>query len=485
MLVTLLDGDTCYRALSARDARFDGVFYVAVSTTGIYCRPVCTVRRPGRDRCTFYASAPEAERAGYRACFRCRPELAPGHGSVDASARLARRAVARIDEGALNDRSLQQLADELSVSSRHLRRAIEEHVGVSPVELAQSRRLALAKQLLHDSTLPLTEVAFASGFRSIRRFNALFLERFGRAPSDVRRGHGDASAGLAVRVGYRAPLPWETLLTFLGGRAIPGVERVTADRYTRAVRIGSARGTLVVRRDPRRPALVAELSASLAVALPAVAARVRSLFDLDAAPDVIDAHLGRDPLLAPLVARTPGMRVPGAFDVFEVGVRTVLGQQISVRAAATLAGRLVARWGDALPAELAVDGLTHTFPTPSVLRAAGAAAVADIGLPLARAQTLVALAAAFERDDPALHRDADLAATVDALCALPGLGPWSAQYLAMRGFSHPDAFPASDLGVRKALGDLPPARAIERAGRWSPWRAYAVLHLWNAPQESP
>lgn len=484
--MTLPDGDTCYRALSVRDARFDGLFFVAVSTTGIYCRPVCTVRRPGRDRCTFYRSAPEAERDGFRACFRCRPELSPGHASVDASARLARRAVARIDEGALNDGSLQQLADELSVSARHLRRAVEDHVGVSPVELAQSRRLALAKQLLHDSSLPLTEVAFASGFRSIRRFNALFRERFGRAPSDLRRNHGDASAGLCVRVGFRPPLPWEPLLSFLRGRAIPGVEQVTADRYARAVRVGPARGTLTVRLDPRRPALVVELSDSLAAALPAVAVRVRALFDLDAAPDVIDAHLSRDPLLAPLVARLPGLRVPGAFDVFEVGVRTVLGQQISVRAAATLAGRLVARWGDALPAPLAADGLTHTFPTPAVLRAAGPEALASIGLPIARARTLAALAAAFERDDPALHPAADLAATVDALTALPGIGPWSAQYLAMRGFSHPDAFPAGDLGVSKALGGLSPARAIERAAAWSPWRAYAVLHLWNAPPpESP
>jgi AraC family transcriptional regulator, regulatory protein of adaptative response / DNA-3-methyladenine glycosylase II len=481
-----LDGDTCYRALTARDARFDGVFFVGVATTGIYCRPVCRARTPGRDRCAFYRTAAEAEHADFRACFRCRPELAPGQGPVDAVPRLCASAVARIDAGFLNDASVDDLAAALGVSARHLRRAMIAELGVSPVELAQSSRLALAKQLLQDTALPLAEIAFASGFSSVRRFNAVFQERFDRPPSSLRRERGDAltppdaPATLVLRLDYRPPLDWDALLAFLAARAMRGVELIEGGVYRRTVRAGAETGWVAVRRDGARDALRAEVSLSLAGALMPLRARLRALFDLDAHPTAVAAHLGRDPDLAALVARRPGLRLPGAFDAFETALRTILGQQISVGAAAPLSNRLAERLGE--PIATPFPGLDRLSPTAEAVARSTEAETAALGMPGARARAILALAQAFA-GGLRLDRSGDPEEAIARLVALPGVGDWTAQYLSMRALGWPDAFPASDLALRRALGDLDPRAATARAEAWRPFRAYAVMHLWTSLSE--
>lgn len=477
-----LDPDTCYRALTARDRRFDGRFLVAVSTTGVYCRPICTARTPRRDRCTFFASAPEAERAGYRACFVCRPELAPGEARVDARPRLVARALARIDAGALDGGSVDALAAALGVTGRHLRRAMESELGVGPIAIAQSRRLARAKRLLHDSDLGLAEVALASGFGSVRRFNAAFRDRFGRPPSALRRGRGAAPArALRLRLDHRPPLDWERLLAFVGARGVAGVEQVEGGVYARTVRLGGALGTVKVAPAPGRPWLVAEASLSLAGALAPLVARLRALFDLDAQPAAVAGHLRRDPLLRASVRRRPGLRLPGAFDPFETAVRAVLGQQVSVAAATTLAGRLARRFGAPLP-EAPSPALALLFPTAAELAAATPAAIAEVGMPRSRGETVHALARAVVDGAIDLGPGADPDEVARRLDALPGIGPWTAQYVTMRALHHPDAFPADDLGVRKALGARG-REATRRAEAWRPWRSYAVMHLWESLSE--
>jgi AraC family transcriptional regulator of adaptative response / DNA-3-methyladenine glycosylase II len=382
----VLTDDARYDALLARDRRFDGVFFVGVSTTGIYCRPICPARTPGRARCTFYETPAQAEAAGFRACFRCRPELAPGNADVDAVDQLVAAAAERIAEGALNEGTVDDLAAELGVSARHLRRATEARLGVSPLALAQTRRLALAKQLLQDTALPVTQIAFAAGFASVRRFNAAFAEAMGAPPSRLRRenvepaavaaaaaGAAADAAGLVLRLDYRPPYAWEQTLRFLAARAIPGVEAVDvgAGAYRRVVREGAVVGTIEVRPVAGRPALALAVSPSLVPALMPIVARVRRLFDLDARPDLIARVLGRDPRLAPLVAARPGLRVPGAVDTFEAAVRAMLGQQISVAAATTLAGRFAASLGAPYGGGGGGDRLTHRVPTAREVAAAG------------------------------------------------------------------------------------------------------------------
>ncbi len=481
-----LDGDTCYRAMRARDPRFDGTFFVGVSTTGVYCRPICPARLPGRDRCTFYARAAEAERAGYRACFRCRPELAPGGASVDAVGRLVRLAVSRIEAGCLQDGSVESLAGELGVTPRHLRRAMEAELGVSPIELAQSRRLALAKQLLHDTKLPLTEVAFASGFSSVRRFNALFRERFGRPPGSLRRAAADplgAADAITLRLDYRPPLDWPSLLAFLEQRAIPSVETIDGATYKRALRAGGRAGVISVSPAADKSALVAKVSLELAPALPAVVAKLRAVFDLDARPDVVAAHLGKDALLARSVKARPGLRVAGAADGFELVVRAILGQRISVSAARTLASRLVATFGDPLPAETREAAWFRLFPTASRLASLGEADLGRIGIGGPASRPLLAVARAFESGAVDLDAAADHDETVNNLRAIPGIGPWTASYVALRALRDPDAFPAGDLVLRRVMGVSTERAAEERSRPWSPWRGYAAFHLWFSSKE--
>ena len=492
--LTPLDHDVCYRALRARDRRFDGTFFVAVHSTGIYCRPICPARPVASAGCTFYGTAAEAETGGYRACFRCRPELAPGLAPMDSTPRLVRSATAAIDAGALDERSgddpaargVEALATTLGVSSRHLRRAMEAELGVTPIAYAQSRRLALAKRLLHDTTLPLTQVAFAAGFGSVRRFNALFKKTFARPPRDVRRSRlataADVSDAITLRLDYRPPLAWPALLEFLAGRAIPGVESIEGDEYRRTVRLGEHVGWLSVRSAPDgAPALLARVSTSLVPRLTTVIARLRALFDLDAQPHVIEAHLRTDRLLRPLIDRALGLRLPGVFDPFEMAVRAVLGQQVSVKGATTLCGRLVAAFGT--PAGLAADaplGLHALFPTAAELAEVPAATLRTIGLPASRAATIAGLARHVSMGLVDLSGAMPPEVTVEALQTLRGIGPWTAHYLAMRALRWPDAFVAGDLGVWKALGVTNAHAAEARAEAWRPWRSYAVMLLWSS-----
>jgi len=489
-----VDPEIFYRALTARDARFDGAFFVGVTTTGIYCRPICPVRTPARDRCVFFHRATEAERGGFRACFRCRPELAPGGANVDALPSLVRAALSRIDRGYLNEHSVDELALELGVTTRHLRRATEAELGVSPVELAQSRRLALAKQLLQDTELSLTDIAFASGFSSVRRYNALFSSRFGRPPSAIRRGHGGRRAAkgsendaasdprdgaIPLRLDYRPPFDWETLLKFVGDRAIPGVESVREGVYRRTVRIGDKTGVVAVEHDAARPVLWAYASLSLSGALMPLRARLRALFDLDAHPLAIAEHLGKDPVIGKFALARPGLRVPGAFDRFETAVRAIVGQLVSVRAATTLSGRIARAFGDPVSSEGAA--LDRLFPSADVLARASIDQVASLGFPRARALALIGLARVVAEGSLVLDDDATSPeAKIETFKALPGLGDWTAQYMAMRVLGWPDAFPASDLGVRKALGGAPANAARAMAEPWRPWRGYAVMHLWTS-----
>ncbi len=476
-----LDSKSCFRALVARDARFDGVFFVGVRSTGIYCRPICPAPRPAERNCVFFASAVAAEREAFRACFRCRPELAPASPSKPSDT-LLEAATAEIIEAAVAGRSLEGVAPRFGLSPRHLRRLFERSLGARPVDLAQTTRLAMAKRLLQDSQLPMSEVAFGAGFRSIRRFNAVFSQRFGRSPSDVRRWGTPSqralvdsanSASLRLRLDFRPPLDWDALLAFLALRAIPGVESVDAGVYRRAVLLDEAKGIVEVRRDKRRPALIATASATLVPHVGTLVLRLRRLFDLDAQPRLIDAHLRRDAKLRPQVRRHPGLRVPGAFDGFETAVRAILGQQITVAAATGLAGKLAKQFGAPVP-----DGALAAFPSAERVAQEGVDAIAALGMPRARATAVWKLARAVAGGlslAPSVHRTE----TLRALEELPGFGPWTLQYVAMRCLAWPDAFPATDLGVLRALGASTGKRAEACAERWRPWRAYGVMHLWT------
>jgi AraC family transcriptional regulator, regulatory protein of adaptative response / DNA-3-methyladenine glycosylase II len=475
-----MDDEACYRALTARDARFDGVFFVGVTSTHIYCRPICPTRAPHRENCRFFPHAAAAERAGFRPCLRCRPELAPGHAPVDAVGRTARLAAARIEAGALNgDGGLETLAKEFGLSSRQLRRVVRKELGVSPVELAQTARLLLAKRLLAESRLPVIRVAFASGFESVRRFNALFRSHYGLTPTRIRRAAPAAQSRDCVRLtlAYRPPFAWQPLLRFLASRATAGVEAVADNTYLRTVHAAGRSGWLTVEPIPGRNALTVELAASLTPVLPLILGRLRDLFDLNARPDVIAAHLSADARLAPLVARRPGLRAPGAFDGFELAVRAVLGQRISVKAATTLAGRLAAAFGE--PVETPFPALNRLTPSAECLAAADLSALCALGITSARATCLIGLARATVAKRITLEPGPDPEAAVGKLQECAGIGEWTAQYIALRALRWPDAFPAGDLGLLKAAGAATRALRTESAA-WRPWRAYAAMHLWES-----
>jgi AraC family transcriptional regulator of adaptative response / DNA-3-methyladenine glycosylase II len=489
-MMNTLDPDACYRAIVAHDARFDGAFFTGVRTTGIYCRPVCRARIPRRESCVFFLRAALAERAGFRACFRCRPERAPGagsHASVDAVSRLVAAATRRIEEGALNEGSVEDLAGSLGASSRHLRRAMQDELGLGPIELALSRRVGLARELLLGTSLPITEIAFASGFSSIRRFNAAYRSHQRMTPSEVRRpSSGNAHAeGLRMVLDVRSPFDPAPAFAFLRARAVLGAETFSGDTYVRATAIDGKIGLVSITSAKGRDAVVVEVSSSLAPALMAIAARVRRVFDTDADPALIGEHLSRDPILKKRVRERPALRVVGAFDPFEWAVRAVLGQQVSVVAALTIAGRLVARFGKPLPAKLVTDGggPTHAWPDAATLAKTSEDSIAKLGLTSARARTVRGLATAVADGKLVFDRAADPAVTMKALLALPGIGPWTAEYIAMRSLGWPDAFPSGDLGLRKALNNATAAECEARSERWRPWRAYAAAHLWTGLSE--
>ena len=477
-----LDSRTCYRALRARDARFDGRFFVAVSSTRIYCRPVCTVKPPKRENCRFYLSAAAAESAGYRPCLRCRPELAPGNASVDATTRVAQAAASLIEDRTLDAEGLDAVAARLGITDRHLRRAFGAEFGVSPVEFAQTQRLLLAKRLLTDTRLPVTEVAYASGFGSLRRFNALFRQRYRLQPGQLRRHmHNGALApaaddALRFELSFRPPYDWPAMSAFLGARAIAGIEAVEGGIYRRTVRAPvdgrEHLGWIEVAMAPRKPALRITVSASLAKALPPVLSRVKALMDLACHPVEVAQALGA------LAKRHPGLRVPGAFDGFEVAVRAILGQQVTVGTARTVAGRFAAAFGD--PLNTPFNSLNRIFPTAERVADLPYGRIARLGMPGARARGVLALARAVAQGDLDLRPNADIEATLGKLRALPGVGEWTAQYIAMRSLAWPDAFPHTDLGVMKALGETDARRVLAAGEAWRPWRAYAVMHLWHS-----
>lgn len=484
-----LQPDACYLALQARDARFDGRFFIGVTSTGIYCRPVCKVRLPRRENCRFFGLAAQAESAGFRPCLRCRPELAP-HSITwsiqDASYILAHQAARLLDEpeawgGELP--SVEQLAARLGVSDRHVRRIFESHFGVSPVQYLQTRRLLTAKQLLADTDLPITQVALISGYASVRRFNAAFAGHYGMNPTALRREGARAPAqGMAIRLGYRPPYDVRAMLGFFGKRAITGVEHVDPEEGTlsRTVAIESGgelqKGWLAAQFDEPRHQLLLRVSDSLRPALPAVIHRVKAVLDLDADPQAINGVLhGSFP-------QGDGLRVPGALSGYELAVRAVLGQQVTVAAARTLAQRMVDRFGE--PIETPFPPLARLFPEPAVLATAGGDALGQLGIVKQRQAAIVAIAQAVADKRLQLHGGADVQATLEQLKSLPGVGDWTAQYIAMRALRWPDAFPAGDVALHKALGvqGRPgPARAALAASHaWKPWRSYAVIRAWSA-----
>jgi AraC family transcriptional regulator of adaptative response / DNA-3-methyladenine glycosylase II len=466
-----------YRALVARDPRFDGIFFVGVTSTGIYCRPICRAPRPRADRCRYFNTAAAAERRGFRPCLRCRPELSPGSApgvSADAVRRLAEAAAERIAAGALDDRGVDRLAADLGVSARHLRRVVERELGATPVELAQTHRLLTAKRLLTDSPLPVGQIAYASGFGSIRRLNALFRARYRLSPAALRRSAraweraaSPSGAGLALSLSYRPPYDWPAMLAWLGPRVTPGIEAVVGDHYRRAVRIGEHVGVVSVGDGAKGAGLEVVLSPSLLPVLVPLLTRLRGLLDLDADPAIVREHLSRDPLLAGLIKRRPGVRVPGAMEGFDAALRAVLGQQVSVRAASTLA----------------VEHVTRLPVTAPRLADASDTAVAAIGLPRTRARTAIALARAVAEHKVDLAPGAEIARTRSALLEIPGIGEWTAEYILLRAVRWPDAFPAGDLGLRKAAGGISAAALRRQAEPWRPWRSYAAAHLWQSLQD--
>ncbi|HEX7046192.1 MAG TPA: AlkA N-terminal domain-containing protein [Gammaproteobacteria bacterium] len=480
------DPEICERARHARDLRFDGRFFIAVKSTGIYCRPVCPAPTARAANVTYFPTAAASAEAGYRPCLRCRPEAAPGTPAWQGTSTTVARGLRLIGEGALDRGSVDDLAERLGVTSRHLSRLFREHLGASPVTVAQTRRLQFAKRLIDESALSFSDVALAAGFGSLRRFNHTVRETWGRSPGELRKLRQrtpERKSEMALTIALRAPFDAEHWLTFLGKRAIPGVELVADGAYSRVHVTKDGAGTVSIRPLPDVPAAEVTVRNIPPAELFTVVRLARALLDADADPASIAEILRRDRALAPRVRRCPGLRLPGAWNPFELAVRAVLGQQVSVAAARTLAARLVERFGQELSEPLAT-GLTHTFPTPEKIAAANVSSLAGIGLPGKRAEALRGLAKAVASGD------VDFSATPVELCesleALPGIGAWTAQYIAMRALRDPDALPASDLILRQMLGDEKPlsARAVEqRAEAWRPWRAYGLIHLWAQASE--
>jgi AraC family transcriptional regulator of adaptative response / DNA-3-methyladenine glycosylase II len=476
-----LDSNACFRAARARDRRFDGRFFVAITSTHIYCRPICPARPAKRANMRFYSNAAAAEGAGFRPCLRCRPERAPGLASVDAVSRLVGAAIAGIEEHALSSARVGDLAASLGVSDRHLRRVTESELGVSPIELAQTQRLLLAKRLLGDTRLSQTEIAFASGFGSVRRFNALFKSRYGLSPRALR-GTATAAEGLNCQLEFRPPFAWRSLLDYLRLRAVPGVEMADATHYRRTVAIDEHHGWIAVSLGKKDNSLNVELSPSLAPVIGAVIARVKRLFDLGAVPDAVSDLLSQDRLLAKVVRRIPGLRVAGAFDGFELAVRAILGQQVSVKSATTLAGRWAQAFG--VPIATPYPALNRLSPSAQHMASVTADEIAALGIVGARARCLSVLAPAVLERKVVLTFAPNVEEQIDALMRLPGIGPWTAQYIAMRALHWPDAFPSGDLMLMRAA-NTSQRKLQELAESWRPWRAYATHYLWQSLGANP
>jgi AraC family transcriptional regulator of adaptative response / DNA-3-methyladenine glycosylase II len=480
--------ESCYRAVAARDARFDGMFYTAVKTTGIYCRPVCPARTPSRSSCTFFSTAAAAESAGFRPCLRCHPELAPGR--PDFAATLAQSIYHRIAAGALDCASLQRLAEQIGISTRHLRRLVVTHFGVTPLEIALTQRLLFAKKLLHETHLGMTQVALASGFGSVRRFNDAFLQQYRLAPSALRRLSAPVGAvgdTVRLRLDYRPPFDAPRWFGYLGARAVAGVEAGDASHYVRSIRVALGEHEIdawfELRSDAKRNALEVTLPVTLTPVLLKTVQRIRQMFDLDADPKRIAEHLSGSPLLSHLIEDHGALRVLGAWQPFELAFRTIVGQQVSVRGASTLAARIASKYCQRASfshPELSLMPLRDTD-----LAAVSQQQLCDLGVTRQRAQTLLNLARFSADGGLSFEQGAGLDDMVERLCAVPGIGAWTAQYVAMRGFAQADAFPAGDLALRQAAArlakehEMPSIKQLEQLShQWRPWRAYAASALW-------
>jgi AraC family transcriptional regulator of adaptative response / DNA-3-methyladenine glycosylase II len=515
-----LDHDTCYRALCARDRRFDGRFYTGVTSTGVYCRPICPAHTPRRENCTFFACAAAAEAAGFRPCRRCRPETSPGTPAWAGTCATVDRALRLIEEGALDGGAaaggrsggVVALAARLGVGDRHLRRLFLAQLGASPLAVALTRRTHLARRLLQETDLPATQVALAAGFGSIRRFNSAIRRTFGMAPTDLRHRSPTTgppprqveSGNLTIRLAARPPLGWDQVLAYLRPRAVPGVESIRGATYRRLVALDGGIGMVSLAAAPGGDGLLLTGPAAAALHLVDLTRRARRLADLDAEPEAVARQLRSDPLLRARLEAGAVCRLVGGWDRFELAVRVILGQQVSVPTATLLAGRLVRSFGHAIIPDRRDGGLTHLFPNPAELAAARTAEIAAcVGIPTARAAAIQGLAAAVDGGAPVLTTARSLEETIAGLMALPGIGPWTAHLIALRALQEPDALPAGDLGLRRALGLSPPqpgssvaghgesrsapslaptpasAREVaSRAESWRPWRGYGAFLIW-------
>lgn len=477
-----------YTAFKAKDPRFDGHFFVGISSTGIYCRPVCRARLPKAENCTFYITPAAAEQAGYRPCLLCRPELAPGSASVDASASLARRAAKLLEENSGAEHSIEELASLLGCTGRHLRRVFVAQYNVSPVQYLQTSRLLFAKNLLTDTDLSITDVAMTAGFGSLRRFNDLFKKQYRLAPTALRKQVDYAKEqgqDITLALGYRPPYQWPQMLSFLAIRAIPGVEMVKDNAYWRTVRLMNKDGQYVsgwlrVAHQPQKNALTVTISSALLPVLHQILVRIRHLFDLYCDPDVVyEALVSMNDIHSGLCVL--GTRLPGCFDSFEMAVRAILGQQITAKAARTLATRFTQTYGT--PVETGVEGLTHVFPSPdTIVTLEGDIAdhLGPLGITGVRSKTILELARALMQGHINFNYCAQPELEMKKLMSIPGIGTWTTDYIAMRAMGWPDAFPHTDYGVKKALAPRTSKEIMALAGAWRPWRSYATINLWNS-----
>jgi AraC family transcriptional regulator of adaptative response / DNA-3-methyladenine glycosylase II len=468
------------RARQARDPRFDGRFYIGVKTTGIYCRPVCRVRLPKAENIAFYASAAAAAAAGFRPCLRCRPESAPGTPAWAGTSTTVSRALTLIGEGALDEHSVSALSQRLGVTTRHLSRLFQQHLGASPLAIAQTRRLHTARTLLDQTRLPVTQIAFLAGYGSVRRFNAHFADTYGRSPTSLRRTAPLGERGaVRLRLAYRPPFDFAGILGFLAIRGIPGVETVTASRYSRAIVINGNSGHFSVEHEPKQRSVVCDIQVQAPADLMRVVAGIKAVFDLDADPLEINQCLQRDPVLANLVNENPGQRVPGAWDPFEIAIRAIVGQQISVRGATTVMGKIAVQYGTCVDQQ-------QYFPTPAQL----AVLVPEhLPMPRGRAQAIKSIAIQVASGDIDISRGVDSAALIEQLIQIKGIGGWTARYIAMRALGDPDAFLHDDLVLlriaRQQLDVDDGATLLAHSLDWQPWRAYAGMHLWRQASKAP
>jgi len=479
-----LDRRVCDRARKSRDARFDGKFFIAVTSTRIYCRPICPARSPKDENVRYYATAAAAQADGFRPCLRCRPEASPATPAWSGTSSVVSRGLRLISEGALDREGVEALADRLGVTARHLRRLFVQHLGATPLEVALTRRVHFAKKLIDETRLPISQIAFAAGFGSLRRLNGEIRKTFSRPPTELRKlspRRSDGSEGYRFRLSYRPPYDWPQVIGFLAARATPGIETVDAGRYARTIAIGDTTGTIAIAPADDGPALTLDVRVGDPRSLLAIVERVRRIFDLGADPSLVAEQLSGDAFLRRAAAAHPGIRTPGAWDAFEITVRAILGQQISVKAATTIAGRIAERWGTPIgPTGQQANGptavLNRLFPTPDQL---ADAPLEEAGITSARARTLRLLARAVRDGVIAFNG----ASTLESLRAIPGIGEWTAQYVAMRALNEPDAFPSGDLVLRQMAGDCSARELERRSEAWRPWRAYAVMLLWQEARD--